>query len=31
VVAEALVTVVVLKDGRLSRGDELAAVFKKYL
>lgn len=31
VVAEGLVTVVALKDGRLSRGDELAAVFKKYL
>ncbi len=31
VVAEAVVTVVVLKDGKLSRGDELAAVFSKYI
>lgn len=31
IVARALVTVVVLKDGRLSKGDELAAVFKNYL
>ncbi len=31
VVAEGLVTVVALKDGKLSRGDELAAVFRKYL
>lgn len=31
VVAEATVTVVILKDGKLSRGDELAAVLKKYI
>ena len=31
VVAEAVVTVVVLKDGKLSRGDELAAVFSKFI
>ena len=31
VVAEAVVTVVVLKDGKLSRGDELAKVFEKYI
>lgn len=31
VVTEGVVTVVVLKDGKLSRGDELAAVFKKYI
>ena len=30
-VAEGTVTVVVLKDGKLSRGDELAAVFSKYI
>lgn len=30
-VCEGVVTVVVLKDGKLSRGDELAAVFKKYI
>ncbi len=30
-VVEAVVTVVVLKDGKLSRGDELAAVFSKYI
>ena len=30
-VAEAVVTCVALKDGRLSRGDELAAVFHKFL
>lgn len=30
-VAEAIVTVVVLKDGKLSRGDDLAAVFAKYI
>ena len=29
--AEGLVTVVVLKDGKLSRGDELAQVFGKYI
>ncbi len=31
IVAEAVVTVVVLKDGKLSRGDELAAVFSRYI
>lgn len=31
VCAEGVVTVVVLKDGKLSRGDELAAVFGKYI
>lgn len=31
VVAEAVVTCVVLKDGKLSRGDELAEAFAKYL
>lgn len=31
IVVEAVVTVVVLKDGKLSRGDELAAVFSKYI
>lgn len=31
VCAEGIVTVVVLKDGKLSRGDELAAVFGKYI
>lgn len=31
VCVEGVVTVVVLKDGKLSRGDELAAVFSKYL
>jgi acyl-CoA thioester hydrolase len=31
VVAEGIVTVVVLKDGKLSRGDELARVFSKYI
>lgn len=30
-VAEGTVTVAVLKDGKLSRGDELAAVFAKYI
>jgi len=29
--AEAIVTVVVLKDGKLSRGDELARIFERYL
>lgn len=29
--AEAVVTVVVLKDGKLSRGDELAAVFSRFI
>lgn len=29
--AQGVVTVVVLKDGKLSRGDELAKVFEKYL
>lgn len=29
--AEAIVTVVVLKDGKLSRGDELAKIFDKYI
>ena len=29
--AEAVVTIVVLKDGKLSRGDELAELFAKYL
>lgn len=31
VVAEGVVTVVVLKDGKLSRGDELADIFSKYI
>lgn len=31
VVARGTVTAVVLKNGKLTRGDELAAVFKKYL
>ena len=31
VCAEGVVTVVVLKDGKLSRGDELAAVFGRYI
>lgn len=31
VCAEGVVTVVVLKDGKLTRGDELAAVFSKYI
>lgn len=31
VVVEAIVSVVVLRDGKLSRGDELAAIFSKYL
>ncbi len=31
IVCEGLVTVVVLKNGRLSRGDELAVIFKKYI
>lgn len=31
IVAEGVVTVVVLKDGKLSRGDELAAVFSKFI
>lgn len=30
-VAEAIVTCVALKDGKLSRGDELAEIFAKYL
>lgn len=30
-VARGIVTVVVLKDGKLSRGNELAAIFAKYL
>lgn len=29
--AEATVTVVILKDGKLTRGDELAALFSRYL
>lgn len=29
--AEGIVTVAVLKDGKLSRGEELASVFKKYI
>lgn len=31
IIAEGIVTVVVLKDGKLSRGDELAKVFAKYI
>ncbi len=31
IVAEGVVTVGVLKDGKLSRGDELAAVFSKFI
>ncbi len=31
IAAEGVVTVVVLKDGKLSRGDELAKVFAKYI
>lgn len=31
VCAEGIVTVVVLKDGKLSRGDELAAIFGKFI
>lgn len=31
VAAEGVVTVVVLKDGKLSRGDELAKVFARYI
>lgn len=31
IVAEGIVTVVVLKDGKLSRGDELAELFKDYI
>lgn len=31
VMAEGIVTVVVLKDGKLSRGDELAKIFDKYI
>ena len=31
VCTEAVVTVVVLKDGKLSRGDELATLFAKYI
>ncbi|MDE5875410.1 MAG: acyl-CoA thioesterase [Muribaculaceae bacterium] len=31
VAAEAIVTVVVLKDGKLSRGDELAKLFGRYI
>ena len=30
-VAKAVVTIVALKDGKLSRGDEIAAAFSKYL
>lgn len=30
-ITEGVVTVVVLKNGKLSRGDELAAVFSKYI
>ncbi len=29
--AEGVVTIVILKDGKLSRGDEVAALFSKYL
>lgn len=29
--ASAVITVVILKDGKLTRGDEIAAVFEKYL
>ncbi|MDE7403301.1 MAG: acyl-CoA thioesterase [Muribaculaceae bacterium] len=29
--AEADITIVVLKDGKLSRGDELAKIFRKYI
>lgn len=31
IAAEGVVTVVVLKDGKLTRGDELAAVFARYI
>lgn len=31
IVTEATVTVVVLKEGKLSRGDELAEIFSKYI
>ena len=31
VCAEGIVTVVVLKNGKLSRGDELAAVFGRFI
>ena len=31
VVAQGVVTVVVLKDGKLSRGDELAQIFAPYI
>ena len=31
VVAQAVVTVVVLKDSKLTRGDELAEIFKEYI
>lgn len=31
VCCEGVVTVVVLKDGKLTRGDELAALFRKYI
>ncbi|MDE6226531.1 MAG: acyl-CoA thioesterase [Muribaculaceae bacterium] len=31
VMAEGVVTVVVLKDGKLTRGDELAKIFAKYI
>lgn len=31
IVTEAVVTVVILKDGKLSKGDEVAAVFAKYI
>ena len=31
VVVKAVVTVVILKDGKLSRGDELAGLFSKYI
>ena len=30
-VAQAVVTIVVLKDGKISRGDELAKIFDKYI
>ena len=30
-VAQGIVTVVILKDGKLTRGDELASLFSKYL
>lgn len=31
IVTEAVVTVVILKDGKLSRGDEIAEVFSRYI